>query len=123
MFIPTERWAAELCRKLFYNGAEGDLAINAIEAPREVSPTGSLGLLLRFREGRCVEAFLVDRPLDGDYVIEGKYADFLKIFNGELPAFAAFALGRIRLVKGSLSKLADYMPLALLILKAARESV
>lgn len=111
-----------MCKKLSYRGAEFDLAINATEAPPEASPTGRLGLLLRFRGGRCVDAALGHEFADGDYVLEGKYADFLKILNGELPAFAAFVLGRIRLAKGSLSKLADYMPLALLIVEAARES-
>lgn len=38
-----------------------------------------------------------------------------------MPPFAAFALGKVRLRKGELSKLADYMPLALDIVKKARE--
>jgi putative sterol carrier protein len=38
----------------------------------------------------------------GDFVLEGAYPDYLRIFEGKIPPFAAFALGKIRLIKGSL---------------------
>jgi putative sterol carrier protein len=61
-------------------------------------------------------------PQGGDFVLEGAYPDYLRIFEGKLPPFAAFALGGIRLIKGSLSNLADYMPLALEIVREARKA-
>jgi len=123
VFKPTQKWAAELCRGLYHEGAEGVLVVSADEVSPNVSPTGLLTLLLEFREGRCVRAELSPEPQDGDYVLEGAYSDYLKIFEGKLPPFAAFALEKIRLVNGSVSKLADYMPLALEIVKAARKAV
>ena len=59
-------------------------------------------------------------PQGSDFVLEGAYRDYLRIFEGKLPPFAAFALGKIRLIKGSLSNLADYVPLAL---EIAREAI
>jgi putative sterol carrier protein len=114
-------WAAELCRGLYHEGAKGVLVVSAEEVPSGVSPTGLLTLLLECREGRCVRAELSPGLQDGDYVLEGAYSDYL--FEGELPPFAAFAPGKIRLVKGSVSKLADYMSLALEIVRAARKAV
>lgn len=121
MFIPTREWASSLCERVGYDEAEGVLVIKAVDAPSEVSPTGLVTLLLEFKNGRCVRSVLSHGDQDGDYVIEGPYSEFLKIFEGRTPAFAAFALGRIKLVKGPLSRLADYMPLALELVKAARE--
>ena len=122
MFKPTQEWASELCRRLRYEGAEGALVIFAVEAPPDVSPTGRVTLLLEFSGGRCVRAVLSPGPQEGDYVLEGTYSDYLRIFEGKLPPFAAFALGKIRLVNGSLSRLADYMPLALEIVREARKA-
>jgi Putative sterol carrier protein len=101
VFKPTLEWASELCRGLRYEGAEGALVISAVEAPPAASPTGRVSLLLEFGGGRCVRAALSPEPQEGDYVLEGAYLDYLKIFEGRLPPFAAFALGRIRLVKGT----------------------
>ena len=123
MFQPTQKWAAELCRGLYHEGAEGVLVVSAEKVLSGVSPTGLLTLLLECREGRCVGVELSPGPQHGDYVLEGVYSDYLKIFEGKLPPFAAFAPGKIRLVKGSVSKLADYVPLALEMVKAARKAV
>lgn len=122
MFRPTQNWADRLCRELSYNGAEGVMVIKAVDAPPEISPSGILTLSLEFRNGNCVRAVLAEADQDGDYVIEGSYDVFMKIFEGKLPAFAAFALGRLRLAKGPLSRLADYMPLALEIVNKARRA-
>lgn len=120
MFKPTQGWASGLCKNLQYEGAEGVLVIRAVNAPLEISKTGVLTLLLEFVGGKCSRALLAEGDQNGDYIIEGNYDVFMKIFEGSLPAFAAFALGKIRLVKGSLSRLADYMPLALAIVEEAR---
>jgi Putative sterol carrier protein len=122
VFKPTQEWALELCRRLRHEGAEGALVISAVEAPPDVSPTGRVALLLEFSGGRCVRAVLSPGSQGGDFVLEGAYQDYLRIFEGKLPPFAAFALGKIRLIKGSLSKLADYMPLALEIVREARKA-
>ena len=110
MFQPTQKWAAELCRGLYHEGAEGVVVVSAKEVPPDVLPTGLLMPLLECREGRCVRAELSPGPQDGDYVLEGAYSDYLKIFEGELPPFAAFAPGKIRLVKGSVSNLPTTCP-------------
>jgi len=110
VFQPTQKWAAELCRGLYHEGAEGVLVVSAEEVPPDVLPTGLLTPLLECREGRCVRAELSPGPQDGDYVLEGAYSDYLKIFEGELPPFAAFAPGKIRLVKGSVSNLPTTCP-------------
>jgi len=115
MFKPTQGWASGLCKNLQYEGAEGVFVIRAVNAPLEISKTGVLTLLLEFVGGKCSRALLAEGDQNGDYIIV-----FMKIFEGSLPAFAAFALGKIRLVKGSLSRLADYMPLALAIVEEAR---
>jgi len=86
-------WAAELCRGLYHEGAEGVLVVSAEEVPSGVSPTGLLTLLLECREGRCVRAEQSPGPQHGDSVLEGAYSDYLKIFEGKLPPFAAFAPG------------------------------
>jgi hypothetical protein len=93
VFQPTQKWAAELCRRLYHEGAEGVLVVSAEEMPPDVLPTELLTLLLECREERCVGAELSPGPQDGDYVLKGAYSDYLKIFEGELPPFAAFAPG------------------------------
>jgi len=100
---PAQKWAAELCRGLYHEGAEGVLVVSAEEVPSGVSPTGLLTLHLEFREGRCVRAELSPGPQDGDYVLEGAYSDYLKIFEGKLPPPCRGDM----LGKGSVSKLAD----------------
>ncbi|MEZ0318489.1 MAG: SCP2 sterol-binding domain-containing protein [Pyrobaculum sp.] len=122
MFVPTNEWASSLCERVSYDEVEGVLVIKAVDAPFEVSPSGLVTLLLEFKNGKCVRPVLSYDEQDGDYVIEGAYIEFLKILEGKMPAFAAFALGKIRLVKGPLSRLADYMPLALELVKTAREA-
>jgi putative sterol carrier protein len=117
VFQPTQKWAAELCRGLYHEGAEGVLVVSVEEAPPDVSPTRLLTPLLEFREGRCVRAELSPEPQDGDYVLEGAYSDYLKIFEGKLPP------SRRGKYAWSVSKLADYMPLALEMVKAARKAV
>jgi len=91
----------ELCRRLRHEGAEGALVISAVEAPPDVSPTERVALLLEFSGGRCVRAVLSPGSQGGgDFVPEGTYRDYLRIFEGKLPPFTAFALGEIRLIKG-----------------------
>ena len=90
----------ELRRRLRHEGAEGALVISAVEAPPNISPTGRVALLLKFSGGRCVRAVLSPGPQEDDLVLEGAYHGYLRIFEGKLPPFAAFALGKIRLIKG-----------------------
>ena len=69
--------------------------------PPDVSPTERVALLPEFSGGRCVRAVLSPGSQGGgDFVPEGTYRDYLRIFEGKLPPFAAFALGEIRLIKG-----------------------
>lgn len=115
------QWASELCRKVSWREAEGVLVVKALDVPREYSETGSLALRLVFRGGVCEAAEISSGELQGEYVLEGRFEDLEKVVSGSLSPFAAFALGKIRLVKGDLSRLADYMPLALEIVRKARE--
>jgi len=70
---------------LRHEGAEGALVISAAEAPPDVSPTGRVAPLLEFSGGRCVRAVLSPGPQEGDFVLEGAYQDYLRIFEGKLP--------------------------------------
>ncbi|MEM4510419.1 MAG: sterol carrier protein [Pyrobaculum sp.] len=121
MLTFNSEWAFELCKNISGKETEGALVIKAVEVPRDVSSSGIYTLRLVFKDGMCIESVVSKEDLDGDYVLEGRFEDFKKILEGSLPPFAAFALGKVRLRKGELSKLADYMPLALDIVKKARE--
>lgn len=118
-FLPTQEWASEVCKRLINIEAPQELSITATEAPQEVG--GEVTLLFRFEAGRCVEAKLLRGRFYATYALSARYDDLLKILEGRLSPFAAVPLGKLKVERGSLGELAEYMPLALEIVEAARD--
>ncbi len=118
-FLPTQEWAAEVCKRLINIKAPPELSITAIEAPQEVG--GEITLLFKFEAGRCVEAKLLRGRLYASYALSARYDDLFKILEGRLSPFAAVPLGKLKIERGSLGELAEYMPLALEIVEVARD--
>ncbi|MGC9117434.1 MAG: SCP2 sterol-binding domain-containing protein [Thermoproteus sp.] len=119
-FRPTQDWLAEVCRSISAEKAPPELSIVATEVPWE--PSGHITLYFRFEDGRCIEARLLQGKIISRYTLSARYEDLLGIMEGRLSPFAAVPLGKLKIEKGTLGELADYMPLALEIVEAARGS-
>ena len=118
-FLPTQRWIDEVCRGISgLNKAPPELSIIAVDAPQELG--GEITLYFKFEANRCAEARLLHGRHDAQYVLSARYEDLLRIMEGRLSPFAAVPLGKLRVERGDLGQLADYMPLALEIVEVAR---
>lgn len=120
-FLPTQEWVADICKSLSgLAKAPPELSITATEAPRELG--GEITLLFKFDAGKCVEAKLLRGRFYATYALSARYEDLLKILEGRLSPFAAVPLGKLKIERGNLSELAEYMPLALEVIEAARNA-
>ncbi len=118
-FRPTQAWLTEVCRGISAEKAPPELSVVATDVPEE---PGDITLYFRFEGGRCVEARLLQGRATSRYTLSARYEDLLKIMEGSLSPFAAVPLGRLKVERGTLGELAEYMPLALEIVEAARRS-
>ncbi|MEL9991739.1 MAG: sterol carrier protein [Thermoproteus sp.] len=121
-FRPTQDWLEELCAKISgVNKAPPELSIIAVDPPRELDGDG-ITLYFKFRDNKCIEAKLIQGKFYTKYTLSAKYNDLLKMLEGTLYPFAAVPLGKLKVERGSLGELADYMPLAIEIVEAARDA-
>lgn len=121
-FKPTQDWAEELCREITGNKrAPQELSIVAVEVPDELGYGPTMTLYFKFDErGRCISSQIIRGERPAKYMLSGRYEDLILILEGRLSPFAAVPLGKLHVMRGSLGELAEYMPLAMEIVEAAR---
>lgn len=130
--FPTREWAEAFCRALNdspeYRSAaarwEGDIIFLATNLPQELGLGEKSAMKLLLKHGRCngVEYYQgsdVDKA-DAPYILEADYKTWLEVIGGKLQPIPAMVLGKIKIKKGSLSILAQYITAALAMIKAAQ---
>lgn len=129
--FPSKEWVLEFCKKLneseeYRRSAkkwEGDIVFMITNLPERLRELFGdvVAFKLNLWHGECRGWEWVENPEEAkaDYVISGKYPDWLRIIRGELQPIPALITGKLK-VKGNLAVIMRFATAAIAMVKAAQ---